>query len=712
MANFRSVYEKIVYPLSNDNERDRMARYLKLFIGINAVAWIVVLFGNSPERNLYIVVGGNLLACVVLWLSIRAGKLTPARLGLPLLLVVSIAFSAASGAGVYDIKTSSFSIATLAAAFVFGIRGTIITFIASLGAYYYLSTLDVSRPEVRNNTPVDPLDQINFLVFYCTITFLIIVFFRAMRWDLRAALKSEAAAVDAITKLEESEARYRLLAQNATDVIWTLDLEGNTTYVSPSIEKLVGYTVDEQMPKTMIEQFTPTSANKALEALQTESALAHSPNADPERAITLELEFNHKNGGVIWGEVRATFLRDPDGTPVGLLGVTRNIDERKSAEAHARKLEAVAAQAHKLESVGVLAGGIAHDFNNLIMAIQSNIHVARNATSSESKTKDSLKVAFDACEDAVELSTRLLTFATGGDPVRETVNLRSAIPDAVGLAVSGKNISPKLDIDENLWAAHVDLGQIKQVLQNLAINAAQAMPLGGTLHVSAENVSSSDLFNLDGPHIHITIRDEGCGIEAEALKQIFDPFYTTKDEGSGLGLAISYSIIKHHGGQIFAQSEPGKGSTFRIYLPATEDETETGLEQVNTPLPGSGRILVMDDDPRVLEITGVLLEILEYDADLVINGEEAIAHYQAAQTAGKPYDGVLLDLTIREGMGGEETIKRLHDIDPHVKAIVASGNSQTPILANYQDYGFSAALPKPYKEADLSAALEKILPRA
>jgi PAS domain S-box-containing protein len=712
MADYRSTYEKFIYPLTNDSERERLARFLRAFIVLDAVAWIITAATNTPDIKMYLTAAANVIACLVFWACIRAGKMTAPRIGLPLLIIVSITFGAASAAGTHDIVVSGYLLAPLVAAFIFGTWGTIATFVLALGAYFFLFTLDVPVSTVPGMAPIDPLDEVNFLIIFTTNTIFIILFFRAVRWDLRAAVSSESAALDAKAKLAESEERYRLLANNATDVIWTIDLAGNTTYVSPSVENFIGYSVEENTALSIAERMTPESAEEALTRLRSELETAHAPDADYDRTVTIELEFNHKDGGTVWGELKAVVLRETDGTPTGVLGVTRNISERKAAEDQTQKMEALAAQADKLESVGVLAGGIAHDFNNLLMAIQANIDVARNSIPPGTEAEEPLGIAYEACEDAADLSSRLLTFSTGGEPIRQTVELRTAIRDSVGLAVSGSNVSTEFHIADDLWAANVDLSQIKQVFHNLAINAAQAMPQGGNLRVDAKNsVATKELneFVPNGRYVHVHFHDEGAGIKQEDLERIFDPFFTTKDNGSGLGLATAYSIVKHHEGQISVQSKPGTGTTFEVYLPASEHEAAPIGRANPVTISGTGRILAMDDDATVRVVIGRLLKTLGFEFDLTANGDEALALYEAARTSGKPYDAVLLDLTIRGGMGGEETIRRLLELDPQVKAIVASGHSEKPIMANYQKFGFCGALAKPYKKDGLATVLNQAL---
>jgi CheY-like chemotaxis protein len=264
----------------------------------------------------------------------------------------------------------------------------------------------------------------------------------------------------------------------------------------------------------------------------------------------------------------------------------------------------------------------------------------------------------------------------------------------------------------------IDAGQINQVINNLIINAQQAMPAGGTIHIKAENIISPEnmakhgLVVNQGEYVRISIEDSGVGIPPESLGKIFDPYYTTKEQGSGLGLATSHSIIKKHGGYISAKSTPGKGTTFFIYLPASKPSDEIKGSDAKAPYSGKGRILVMDDEAMILDITGELLRNLGYQVEFAKNGGEAVDLYRTAQDLGKPFDAVILDLTVPGGMGGKETIKGLLEIDPETKAIVSSGYSNDPIMAEFKEYGFRGVIVKPYQLTELSHTLHDVLNQA
>jgi signal transduction histidine kinase/CheY-like chemotaxis protein len=389
--------------------------------------------------------------------------------------------------------------------------------------------------------------------------------------------------------------------------------------------------------------------------------------------------------------------------------IIRNMTEKM-------KLEEEILKGQKLESIGILAGGIAHDFNNILSAILGNISLAKLECPAGSKIFQRLERAENASYQARKLTQQLLTFAKGGAPIRKTDHLDELLRDTVEFVLSGSNVNFVLDIDANLAPVEIDRGQINQVLNNLIINAVQAMPDGGTIHIQARNIHLfADCAEplAPGEYVRISVRDQGVGIAKEQLALIFDPYFTTKAQGSGLGLATSYSIIQKHDGHISASSVPGKGATFTFYLPTSERQFQeaggtSGLPQFEV----TGRILLMDDEPAILRINQELLEMLGFETVCVADGLEAIRAYQEALRQKRPFDAVIMDLTVPGGAGGKEAIGGLLKIDPEVKAIVSSGYSQNEVLANYASFGFQAVLSKPFKLEELALTLYRLLNRA
>jgi len=279
-------------------------------------------------------------------------------------------------------------------------------------------------------------------------------------------------------------------------------------------------------------------------------------------------------------------------------------------------------------------------------------------------------------------------------------------------ALRGSNVKGEFSFTDNLKNVVVDVGQISQVINNLIINAIQAMPNGGNIEVIARNTEVAEGGNFPlkpGDYIEIIIKDHGIGIQREYIRKIFDPYFTTKQKGSGLGLATTYSIIKNHDGHISVYSNLDQGSEFTIYLPATDSEPEQETEAIFVDIKGAGRILIMDDEVSIRRITGLNLQKLGYETDFAVDGQEAIDKYTEAFNAGNKYDAVILDLTIPGGFGGKDTIKVLSELDPDIKAIVSSGYSNDPIMADYTEYGFAGMVRKPYKASDLAKAVNDIV---
>jgi two-component system, cell cycle sensor histidine kinase and response regulator CckA len=366
----------------------------------------------------------------------------------------------------------------------------------------------------------------------------------------------------------------------------------------------------------------------------------------------------------------------------------------------------------KIKSVGVLAGGIAHDFNNLLTGILGNISLAKLFAGRDEHVIKFLTEAEKACLRATTLTQQLLTFAKGGAPVRQTVSITELLRESTLFALRGANVRADLMIAEDLWSVDADTGQINQVIHNVVLNAAQAMPDGGIVAVRADNLvvdTGSELPLQEGRYLKIAITDHGYGIPADILPHIFDPYFTTKAHGSGLGLASAYAIVTKHDGYITAASEVGVGTTFSIYLPAAQHPIPPVQEEAVTPSSGTNRILVMDDEESIREMLHELLTILGYAVVCTQDGAEASAAYQRAQAAGQPFDAVILDITVPGRLGGKETIAQLRMIDPQVKALISSGYAQDPILANFAQYGFRGVLTKPYTMERLHGALQRII---
>jgi signal transduction histidine kinase/ActR/RegA family two-component response regulator len=375
-------------------------------------------------------------------------------------------------------------------------------------------------------------------------------------------------------------------------------------------------------------------------------------------------------------------------------------------------IERQSLRAQKMEAVGFLAGGIAHDFNNALAIISNNLHLVKTLNSENKETLKKLEAAGTAAMKASNLTKQLLTFSKGGDPVMKTMLLQRTIEDTQRISTAGSSVKCEIKpLPHDLRVVNADEGQLHQVFSNLLINAVQASALGGIIHMEAENLDLEDASSVPlppGRYVRISITDYGAGIAEENLQRIFDPYFTTKDQGSGLGLASAYSIIKRHSGLIEVESAPGKGSTFRVYLPAS-DEPYYEEEATDDIADLSGlRILIMDDQQAFLDSTGAALNMTGHHVSYASNGMEAIEHYGDAMRSGSPFDLVIMDLVIPGGMGGAEAVKRLLEIDPKIRAIVSSGYSNDPVMANYRTYGFKGILPKPFTMEQMQRELKKV----
>ena len=383
--------------------------------------------------------------------------------------------------------------------------------------------------------------------------------------------------------------------------------------------------------------------------------------------------------------------------------------ERLQAEIRQREeIEEELLRARKLESLGVLAGGIAHDFNNFLTVVLGNVEMAKMQLGRNQPVRAILDRTQSACQRATLLASQLLTFAKGGNPVRQVVSIAKLVTDAVDLARAGAQTTIALNISSDLRCAEVDPGQIGQVLHNILLNARQAMAEGGIIEVRAENVI---LARAQGSSacIRISIRDYGCGIPADVLPRIFDPYFTTKPSGRGLGLATAYAIVAKHGGSLFAESRPGHGTVFTIDLPASERSPAPEGPVSSEIQPGAERILVMDDEEGLRALLKSLLTSLGYEVETARDGAEAIALCEDANAAGRSFDAVLLDLTVSGGMGGIEAVAHLKELDPSVKLVVSSGYSDATVMSNFRKYGFDDVLPKPWRIAELSQVLRRVL---
>ena len=481
----------------------------------------------------------------------------------------------------------------------------------------------------------------------------------------------------------------------SVDAIGTVDRHGIIIQCNNAAAEIFGYPLEELRGKSSFDLYAdPAELEVMLTQLRRRGYLRN-----------YEISMRKKDGSVFPCSFSIKMLRDLDNRVTGSIAVARDLSEIKLIEAERQRFG-------KMEAIGTLAGGIAHDFNNILTAIIGNISLAMLDLEMKGQARERLAEAERACQQAQNLSRQLLTFSKGGAPIKKIVSVKKLVTESASFACRGSQVNYETSLPDDLWAVEADPGQISQVFHNLVINAIQAMPTGGMIKIRGENleVAAGSELPLDvGRYVKISIQDKGIGISAEHLSRIFDPYFTTKQKGSGLGLATSYSIIKNHHGHISVESELGKGTTFNVYLPASDRKVIQQPKEDRKLLSGKGKILVMDDEAMVREVLGKMLLALGYEVKFAEDGAEAIEFFSQSEKSGDPFAAVILDLTVPGGMGGKEAMARLLKIDPQVKAIVSSGYSDDPIMADFQKYGFTAVIAKPYRVAELSKILQRVI---
>ncbi len=645
---------------------------------------------------------------------------------------------------------------------------------------------------------------------------------------------------DAEEEIKAREKIYRFLAENVTDVVWTTDLDFNLTYISPSLEKVLQYKPSEFDFNILMKTFD-RKGRETIEGLMEETRKKLADREDSGRRdqpVTLEFRQFRKDGHEVWSEVKTSWMYDKDDHPVGFIGVVRDVTERKKAEEALRRseerlqlaldatndglwdfylktgdfyvnpryytmlefepyemapsvkmwidllhpddrdyvvnkqvemiqknlesfeeefrlrtksggyrwilsrgkvverdkdqnparilgthidvtdrkgMERDLLEVRKLESLGVLAGGLAHDFKNIIASIMGNLSIAKFCSVPDTEIFEYINEAETACTRAQELTQQLLTFSKGGSPAMKTTDIAPTVKQSALFVLRGTNVGCEIILPPGLWPVRADEGQISQVINNVVINAGQAMPKGGTIRIRGENVVLGDKNETAlpaGKYLRLDVVDFGKGIAPEHLPMIFDPYFTTKPKGTGLGLATSFSIIKKHGGAITVDSKPGVGTAFHIYLQASEEELSSDRIWQQEYVRGTGKVLIMDDEEMLRRTASRMLQLLGYTPEVAADGDEAILKHGQALKDKKPYDLIIMDLTVQGGKGGKEATEELLNIDPWARVIVASAYDEDPVMRDPTKYGFISAIPKPFKMEEIGRALNEALSRS
>jgi PAS domain S-box-containing protein len=515
--------------------------------------------------------------------------------------------------------------------------------------------------------------------------------------DLTVAKQAEAALA---AERERLSVTLRAMAEGVV----TTDTHGVVQFINHAAEELVGWkfggAIGRRIEDVVVLRHQKTRADVAVPVA----------NALQERRVLdlpAQTTLLDSGGTVHLVEGRCAPMFGAQGQPLGSVLVVRDIGERA-------RLENEMLRASKLESVGILAGGIAHDFNNILTVVMGNLTLAQLDTQVMANAGRWLQEAERGAMRARDLTQQLLTFAKGGDPVRSAVRLPEVVRESAAFALHGSKVSCEFDTEPTLWPADADKGQIGQVVQNLVINAVQAMPEGGRIQIQLRNFTgrpdrSEGAQAVDGRYVCIRISDTGQGIRQEHLGRIFDPYFTTKQSGSGLGLATVYSIIRKHQGHIEVESEPGRGTTFRFWLPAARVAPAAEVTGATLPDRLSGRVLFMDDEETIRRMAQALLARLGFEVVTVSDGAAAVSTYAAAMKAGQPFRVVVMDLTVPGGMGGRQAMEELLKLDSEVRAIVSSGYSSDPVLANHKAHGFRGVVAKPYRLGDLAKVMRAVI---
>jgi PAS domain S-box-containing protein len=515
---------------------------------------------------------------------------------------------------------------------------------------------------------------------------------RSLQMEVVERMRSESA-------LSEERERLSITLASIGDGVIATDVDGRITVMNRVAEEVTGWDPSESAGKMLYEIFKiyhGTGQTAVSSEIMRQGLLGLTIEYN-DYLVLVSRDGTEKKIALTGSPIRIT----EDGAVIGIVIVFRDISQKLKIEEELVKIQ-------KLESLGILAGTIAHDFNNILTALLGNISLAKMTAEKQSmhEITELLNTAETASHQAKNLANQFLTFAKGGAPVKKTVSLKEAIVNAAELVLKSSDVRASYNINENLYPVNADLNQFSQVIQNIVINASQAMPSGGNLKINADNADQNG--SQSGKYVKITISDKGIGIPQSNLAKIFDPFFTTKESGHGLGLAGAKSIIKNHDGKIAAESVEGKGATFTIFLPASDTGPDTtGILGENASCL-QGRALVMDDDKGVLGAVSRMLEYLGLEVETAIEGTKAVEIYRESFKDGRSFDVVILDLTIQGGMGGADVIKQLLEIDPGVRAVVSSGYNSDPVMAEFEKYGFSGFIIKPYRLNDIASVLKKI----
>ena len=518
-----------------------------------------------------------------------------------------------------------------------------------------------------------------------------------------------------------SEKRYRLLAENVTDIIWNLRLDTlSLDYISPSVKNIRGYSPEEAMSLDLEHTLSRDSLEKVIRILEQELAAEDAPGIDPNRSRTLEIQHSHKNGTYVWAEATMSFIRNHQGRPTGILGISRDITERKTAEKKAAELTAQLHKAQKMELVGNLAASVAHDLNNILSGIVSYPEMILWELPEGSPLRKTVTTIQKSGLKAAAIVQDMLTLSRRNVSVREVLDLNGIIteyqasPEHEALMKDHLNVRVEYSLAHDLFHVMGSRVHLLKLVMNLISNAAEAMPAGGRIMLDTRNVYLDKNKNgyepiPEGEYIRFGIRDEGIGISPENLKLIFEPFFSRKQlrrSGSGLGMTIVWATIKDHGGYVDIASTEGEGTRIDVYLPATRELAEEKACAVLEDYLGTETILVVDDVEEQRLIAEKLLAKLGYHVRSAGSGEEAIK-----MMASEKPDLLILDMIMDPGIDGLETYRRVIAVHPGQKAVIVSGYAESERVLEVQKMGAGSYVRKPYSLEKIGLAVRRELDR-
>ncbi|MBF0228984.1 MAG: response regulator [Desulfamplus sp.] len=686
------------------------------------------------------------IGAIMFTISFLSTKLTLPRLHIFLIIMVycDILMLFTSFVLPYHIASQSMVIFTAINVFAMLSSGLILSFKGQRQAKFYIlawssmltSSLILALKAfgfLESNVWTDSGVQMSIALFVTILSFGLVDKINTIKKERQKALEEKQNALEekqkafeekeiALEMVSASEKQYRLLANSVKEVIWTLDLRTlQMSYITPSIFQMTGYTAEEAKKEFSFKKMlSPDSAKKTMEAIKVATAISNNDNRRQtfEEMPQIEAEFYTKSGDVIWVETNLTFLRDEDGKPFEMLGVTRDITKRRRTEREKKKLEEKLIQSNKLEAIGTLAGGISHDMNNILTAIMGYVEISLSDVPEGSRIRQRLDRVLNACYRARDLVKQILTFSRQDSQENIPVNINIMIKEVLKLIRASLPATIKIqqNIPKDKYILIADPTKIHQIIMNLCSNAGYAMQEeGGTLAVCTELMeldpdSAGKYLDLKpGTYIRMTVSDTGHGMNKEIIERIFEPFFTTKPrgKGTGMGLAMVHGIVQNLGGNIYVYSEVGKGTTFHLFFPKAPEGSQVGTIEAVSIATGDETILYVDDEIPIVEMAQEMLTTLGYKVEGVVGSVQALERFK--QNPEK-FDIVITDQTM-PNLTGCELAKRIWEIRSEIPVILCSGFNDLVNPEFAKSIGISQYVMKPYSKQEISVKIRKALQR-